>query len=89
MSADQFDMDPHYHSYYKETEWEISMRDSDTKISFRVCDDDVQHCIRDSFEYIEDTVKAVLKDRVEDTWDEDLVTDEERRIFEKVLEMII
>ena len=89
MSADQFDMDPHYSSYYKNTEWEISMRDSDTKMSFRVCDEDVQQCIRDSFEYIEDTVKIILKDHVENAWDEDLVTDEEKRIFEKVLGMII
>ena len=89
MTADQFDMDPHYSSYHRETEWEISMRDGDTRTSFRVCDDDVQHCIEDSFEYIEGTVKSVLRDRVENAWDKDLVTDEERRIFEKVLEMII
>ena len=89
MSADEFNMDPHYSSYYKETQWTISMRDGETRTSFEVYDEDVQHCIRDSFEYIDDTVKAVLKDRVEEVWDKDLVTDEERRIFEKVLEMII
>ena len=89
MSADEFGMDPHYSSYYKETKWGISMRDGETRTSFEVYDEDVQRCIRDSFEYIEDTVKAVLKDRVEEVWDKDLVTDEERRIFEKVLEMII
>ena len=89
MSADEFDMDPHYSSYNKETKWEISMRDDETRTSFEVYDEDVQNCIRDNFEYIEDTVKAVLKDRVEEVWDKALVTDEERGIFEKVLEMII
>lgn len=89
MTADEFDMDPHHSFYYKETKWDISMRDGETRTSFEVYDEDVQRCIRDSFEHIEDTVKAVLKDRVENVWDEDLVTDEERRIFEKVLEMII
>lgn len=89
MTADEFNMDPHYSSYYKETKWTISMRDGETWTSFEVYDEDVQRCIRDSFEHIEDTVKAVLKDRVEDVWDVGLVTDEERRIFEKVLGMII
>ena len=89
MTADEFDMDPHYSSYYRETKWEISMRDGETRTSFEVYDEDVQNCIVDSFEYIEDTVKAVLKDRVEEVWDKGLVTDEERGIFEKVLGMII
>ena len=89
MIVDEFNMDCHYHLYSKTHEWDIHMRDGDTKISFTVGDDLVQESLRDNWDYISDMAAKEIADRVLNLWDESRITDEQKQTFLDVLRMVI
>ena len=89
MTVDEFDMDPSYSGYFRETVWKISMRDCDTKTEFKVDDDVIQECISDNFDYIIDTVGKELTERVFNMNDLGQITDEEKAIFDKIMLMVV
>ena len=89
MTADEFSMDPHYSIYHKETMWDVTMRDGCTKIGFEVYDDDVQKIIRDSFDYVEDSITKEILDRLDSKWDEGLISDEDKETFTRILKKVI
>ena len=89
MIVDEFNMDCHYHLCSKTREWDIHMRDGDTKISFTVGDDLVQESLRDNWDYISDTAAKEIADRVLNLWDEGKLTDKEKQSFIDILRMVI
>ena len=89
MIVDEFDMDCHYVLYDKSHEWRVSMRDGDTKITFKVGDDLVQESLRNNWDYISDMAAKEMADRVLNLWDESKITDEQKQTFLDVLRMVI
>ena len=89
MICDEFDMNCHYTLYDKSHEWDISMRDGSTKISFSVPDDMMQECISDNFDYVIDTVGKEISYRVVNMNDLGQITDEEKAVFDKIMLMVI
>ena len=89
MTADSFTMDCHYRSWRQRHEWEVKVEDNDMKTEFWVCDEDVQTVLSENFDLFSDTVRKELLRSLDSLWDDDLVTDEEKRIFTKILEAVI
>lgn len=89
MTVDEFEMNPGYSGYHRETVWKISMRDCDTKTEFKVDDDVMQECIADNFENISETIKDELTDRAVNAWDLGEITDTEKAVFLTILERVI
>ena len=89
MTCDEFDMNCHYALYDKSHEWDVSMRDGDTKISFSVPDDMMQECIDNNFDYVIDTVAENINERVVNMNDLGQITDEEKAVFDKILFKVI
>ena len=90
MTVDEFEMDPHYHLYRKnEIEWDVKARDGDIRIEFSVYDEYIQETCRENFDYFSESVEQELTQRVENDWDEGLLSDEEKSIFLKILGKVI
>ena len=92
MTADRFEMDLHflhYHGRDPEGEWTVSFADGDVKVEFDVYDEYVQQVIKDNFDYFTDTLKNELLCRIDTAWDKDLITDEERDTFARILEKVV
>ena len=89
MTADEFEMDCHYVRFGERHEWDISMRDGDTKISFSVDDDIFQECLKDNWDYISDTAAKEIVDRVLDRWDLGEITDEQKQTFLDIMRKVI
>ena len=89
MTADEFSMDPHYASFYKETVWDVTARDGDIKMELRVYDEDVQQIVKDNFEYFAKTVQTELTERIVSDWDNGKITDAEKAVFLEILGRLI
>ena len=90
MTCDEFEMDWHSSCYRKRGgEWDVKARDGDIKIEFSVYDDAMQECIADNFDYLIDTVGKEITDRVFNMNDLGQITDEEMKIFNKIMLMVI
>ena len=89
MSADEFEMDCHYVRFSQSYEWDISMRDGNTKISFTVDDDLIQESLKDNWDYISDTAAKEIVDRVLNMWDLGEITDEQKQTFLDVMRKVI
>ena len=89
MTADEFSMDCHYHIFSKTHEWDIHLRDGETKIAFTVEDDDLQEALKENWDYISDTAAKVIADRVLNLWDEGKLTDKQKQSFIDILRMVI
>ena len=87
MTADQFNM--RHLTFMGRGEWRINIRDCDLAIQADVLDDDVQECIKEQFDYVSDTFKDELLQRVDGAWDESMITDEERESFLRILEVVL
>ena len=90
MTADEFEMDLHYRHFRSNSEgiWDIAARDGDVKIGISVYDEDVQEVVKDNFENFSETIEKELLSRLDSLWDQDMITDEERRVFTKILEAV-
>ena len=90
MTVDEFEMDPHYSWRKKnETEWYVKASDGGMKVEFSVYDEYIQETFRENFDYFSESVEQELTQRVENDWDEGLLSDEEKSIFLKILGKVI
>ena len=90
MTCDEFEMDPHSSWRKKnETEWNIKAADGMMKVEFSVYDEYIQEVVKDNFEYFMKTVETELTERIENEWDEGLLTDEEKSVFLRILGRLI
>lgn len=87
MTADGFDLK--HISFMGRGEWKLRIADGDSKFETSVYDDALQECIADNFDYVSDTVRNEILCRLDSAWDKDLVTDEERDTFARILEKVI
>ena len=76
-------------SFMGRGEWLLRITDGDSKFNTTVYDEAVQDVVKDNFDYISDTVKNEILCRLDSAWDKDLVTDEERDTFARILEKVI
>ena len=89
MTVDEFEMDPHYNHWQHKTEWDIKIAYGDMTSSFSVIDDDVQQIVSDNFDHFSETIEKELTERVENDWDNSLLTDEEKFRFLEILRRIL
>ena len=91
MTADEFEMDLHYHHFRSGSEgiWDIKARDGDIKIELSVYDENIQEAVKDNFETFSETVEEKLTDRVENMCDLGEISDEEKEIFLRILGKVI
>ena len=87
MTADEFEMEPR--TFLGDHEWRIKTRDGDTKIQFDVCDEDMQECLRENYDYFVDTIAAEITDRVINMCDDGEITEEQKQIFNTVMLKVI
>ena len=87
MTADEFEMKKH--KFMGEGQWRIRIRDCDTIIQADVFDDAIQECIEENFDYVSDTLKKKVLQRVDNAWDESAISDEERESFLRILEVVL
>ena len=80
---------PRYRIFEKDTVWDITASSEDLSISFTIDNEMMMDVVRDRFDYFSEIISSKLKEYAESEWDSDIITDEEKRIFEKVLGMII
>ena len=81
---DEFTMTPHYISYHQRVEWEITAKEGNTLINFTTYNGCIEKAVIANFDRLEDPITDQVLSRVNNLWDHDLITDEEKRIFEKV-----
>lgn len=92
MTADRFEMDLHfpcYHGRGPEGEWTVKVSDGDVNIEFDVYDEYIQGVVKDNFDAFSDTIKNELLCRIDTAWDKDLITDEERDTFARILGKVV
>ena len=92
MTADRFEMEPHNTHFgveIIETEWTVSFADGDVKVEFDVYDEYIQEVVKDNFDYFTDTLKHEPLCRIDTAWDKDLITDEERDTFARILGKVV
>lgn len=89
MTCDEFEMDAHYSSWRQRILWQIKAADGDMKIEMDVNDDVMQECIADNFDYVIDTVGKEITERVINMNDLGQITDEEMKIFNKIMLTVI
>ena len=92
MTADRFEMDLHflhYHGRDPEGEWTIKVSDGDMNIEFDVYDEYIQEVVKDNFDAFSDTIRNELLCRIDAAWDKDLITDEERDTFARILGKVV
>ena len=89
MTCDEFEMDGHYSSWRQRIQWMIKAKDDGMKIEMEVDDDVMQECIADNFDYVIDTVGKEITDRVFNMNDLGQITDEEMKIFNKIMLMVV
>ena len=89
MTADEFEMDSHFTYHGREKEWDISVRDGGMKAEFSVYDEMIQEVVKDNFDDFSDTFKKELLDRIDNSWDNSEITDEERDILLRLIEVIL
>ena len=87
MTADEFEMEPR--TFLGDHEWRIRMRDGDVKIQFDVCDEDLQECLKDRYDYVVDTIAKEIADRAENLYDDGRISEDEKQIFNMVMKMVI
>lgn len=87
MTAEDFDMRPLNYIYL--SEWRITISGCDISVQADVSDDDVQKCIEDNFDGFSDTFRKELLQRVDNKWDLNEITDEEKELFLRVLEKVL
>ena len=87
MTVDEFEMNCYYVLYYKTHEWDVSVKDGNTKISFTVGDDLVQESLKDNWDYISDMAAKKIADSVLNLWDENKITDKQKQTFIDILRM--
>ena len=91
MTTDEFEMDLHYRHFRSGFEgiWDIKARDGDVRIELSVYDEAVQEVLKDNFDEFSDTFKEELIERVESKWDNSEITDEEKDILLRLIEVIL
>lgn len=89
MTCDEFEMNAHYSSWRQRTQWQIKARDGGMTVEMDVDDDVMQECISDNFDYVIDTVGKDITDRVFNMNDLGQITDEEMKIFNKIMLMVV
>ena len=89
MTCDEFEMDAHYSSWVHRVRWQIKAEDGGMKVEMEVEDDVIQECISDNFDYVIDTAGKEISNRVFNMNDLGQITDEEMKIFNKIMLMVI
>ena len=84
MTADTFNM-----RYASRDEWKLMVSDGATDITTTVYDEDVQKVIADRFDYISDTVKMEILERLDNKWDAGEISDEDKDAFIRILEEVV
>ncbi len=91
MTCDEFEMDLHYRHFRSGSEgiWDIKARDGDVKIELSVYDEVVQEVVHDNFDFFAETIEKELTTRIENDWDQGLLTDEEKFVFLRILGKVL
>ena len=89
MTMGEFEMDAHYSRLHNGRIWYVKARGGDARMEFTIHDDAAQDVIRDNFDDMADTIKNEIRDRIEDKWDQSLISDKDKETFLKILEAIL
>lgn len=91
MTADEFEMDLYYRPFRTGSKgiWDIKARDGEVKIELSVYDEAVQEVVKDNFDFFTETIEKELTTRIENDWDQGLLTDEEKFVFLRILRKVL